>query len=142
MSIELEFNKKKLHSEIALYAVERIAGPGIAELKSSEKITFKRSGTDASEGFTITFEGKGAPGPLVVAAGSSSVQWTAPKVASSTTYKYTVTFPNDEKKSQVVVELDPVIIINPSISSFLLSVQAFTVFMVGAAVAYIVMRFI
>lgn len=141
MSTDLEFNKNEVVAGSNVYAVERVSGPSIAEVEPGDTITFKRSGQDEAMGFTVSFEGENAPGTMTVPQGQKTATLTAPEVEKSVTWKYVVAFPNDASKGDTVVDLDPIIVINPGISSSRGSLRDLAVFVGGAIVAYLAVRF-
>lgn len=140
MSANLEFNKKDIDPSAKKYEVARVSGGPIETVKPGDTITFTRSGNDDTLGFAIDFKGDAAPSSVAAQEGKTSHTITAPATKKVLVWKYTVSFPIDEEKGDKVRKYDPIIIINPGISSsFAPMVLSFAA---GAAVAYLAVKFI
>lgn len=127
----LIFQKKKLKEGQDIYAIKQVGGPHVETVVPGDEITFKRSGQDNNWGFEITFDGANAPDTITVPNGSeqSEVDWAVPDKVGW--WKYNVAFPHDNTQGDVVEPLDPIIIINPSLSSSSSYLRDAAVFVVG-----------
>lgn len=139
MPANLEFNKKDIDLNAKKYEVERVSGQAIETVEPGDTITFTRSGTDGALGFALHFKGDEAPNPVDAEDGKTSHTITAPDTKKVLVWKYTVSFPKDEAKGDKVRKYDPIIIINPGISSSL--GKMVVTFAAGAIVAYLAVRF-
>lgn len=146
---KLSFKKKQLDPKYPVYQIEQVEGQSIEKVTPGETITFKRIGKDNNWGFEITFDGTPPLPPILVpenlnSNNDSKKDWQVP--GTTGTYKYAVSFPYDNTQNepgseveQIVMPLDPVIIINPT---FNLSrvVQAVGLVALGAALTYVAMQ--
>jgi hypothetical protein len=141
----LIFKKEKLNPQYPVYEIEQSGGLPIETVNPGDQITFKRTGQDNNWGFDVTFVGTNPPSPITVAANpasndASKIDWPVP--GNKGTFKYIVSFPYDNTQNepnsevkQIVVPLDPVIIINPSSNLSRVALAAGLV-VLGAALAY------
>lgn len=142
MPAKLEFNKKDVDVSAKKYEVARTAGQATEVVAPGDTITFTRCGKDDTMGFSLAFVGDNAPGPVAAQQGKTSHAVTAPQTNKPLAWKYTVAFPNDVSNGDDVKEYDPIIIINPGLSTFSMSLTYLATFVGGAIVAYLAMRFL
>lgn len=138
-TIDLEFSKSKVEGTNNTHRVRRVSGPAFVKADSGDTINFTRSGNDDSMGFEVTFTGDSPPGPITVPNGETSASIIAPKSKATLFWKYEVSFSNDSSLDQTVIPYDPIIIINPGMSSSL--VQMLAIFAAGVGLTYLVLSF-
>lgn len=140
----LKFLKEHLRDDEDIYAIKHVGGPHIEKVVVGDEITFKRKGKDNNWGFKITFDGVGAPDPIVVdedlsaGAGPSEVDWPVPEKIGE--WKYNVEFPYDESQGHIVASCDPIIIINPSFSGSSSLLRDAAVFVVGVVAGVVALQ--
>lgn len=140
MPADIKFKKQEVAPNSNVYAI-KLVGPHLVKIDANETITFTRIGQDHELGFTISFDGVDAPSDIVVNSGQDTATITAPNPAQELEWKYGVSFHNDASNGDIVVDLDPIIVINPGMSSYSLYLKYTAVFIAGAAVAYLALRF-
>lgn len=141
MPADLKFKKQKATDECDVYYVKQVGGDALAKVQSGETIAFTRIGQDKNLGFNVSFAGTDAPADIVVPNGQDSATITAPASSQALEWKYTVSFPNDGSTGETVIDLDPIIIINPGINSTRSLIRDFAAFVGGAIVAYLAVKF-
>lgn len=142
MPANIKFKKKQVAPNSNVYAIKLDETPYLTKTDANQTITFTRVGQDHDLGFTISFDGVDAPSDIVVNSGQNTATISAPDTAQELEWKYSVSFHNDASEDDIVVDLDPIIVINPGISSSSLFLNYTAAFIAGAAAVYLVARFI
>ena len=110
----VRFQKHRLHLDHTIYAIRLVnANHSMLTFDKGEEITFKRIGEEHPRGFTIDFEGDSNLHQIVIA-DDSEAKMPIGSFDVKQVNKYTISFPVDvDTHGEIVVDLDPVIIINP-----------------------------
>lgn len=130
MPNDIKFNKQQVPN-CDVYSIKLNSTPYLTKVDGNESLTFTRIGQDHEQGFTISITGPNAPDDIVVDTGSDSTDISVPDTSQETEWKYTISFHKEAEIGDTVVDLDPIIIINPGKSSFLL--RALVAFTFGVA---------
>lgn len=133
MPKDIKFKKQQVPN-CDVYLIKLNNTPYLTKVDGHESLTFTRIGQDHEQGFTISITGPNAPADIVVGTGSDSTQISVPNTSQETEWKYTISFHKEAEIGDTVVDLDPIIIINPGKSSFMLHVVV--AFAVGVALTF------
>lgn len=133
MAKDIKFNKQQVPN-CDVYSIKLNNTPYSTKVNGNESLTFTRIGQDHKQGFTISITGTDAPADIVVDTGSDSAQISVPDPSQETEWKYTISFHREAEIGDTVIDNDPIIIINPGKSSFILHVVV--AFAVGVALTF------